>query len=902
MTKKIIYVLFILCNVCFSQVKPTDEDRKLINQHIDYVNHCNEYLLEVIEELDELNGYIKTNADNYIEGHIDNDDLIEIKNAHEPLPIINRYEKWDWSPGKLQQEFIQLGEFRKKNPSEVSRILKEVINTYQSKFNELKDLENQLVKLSNNKMLFFESLTFENSYGLLTKYELKYKELILINYQFRQTTQKIFGEEELPIVLQLTKDIISSAQGMIHSVRKKDKKQLQKFINIYKKSIRTHNTFKDKQYEELEVFFEEHHLGVKLRCNNIKSWSDDIINQSINYLKEKHEPITKMGGIDCEGYKGLGYEIRMIDRFNSILLRKYNDFNPKVPMLHIVKELTPFRVCFPTAIPEEEYAAVMRWDEDGLHIKGNVFINGKKVTSRENLPTKITSREDLVTKQKGTTPKKEVTNNLVVLIDLSTSKKEKRKLDKLKSTVIGLIETLQPEDQLTIVTYTAIAVNKIIKTGTDYDKKTLRQIISGLTFTTNTNKKTSAKSGLMLAYKESLDSFIEKGSNRIVILSDGAFEASTEFKNEIQKQVDKGVYLSTLHYTTKKQPGTNTLTDLAKLGKGTYNPIINEGDVLETLKNEVLSLKQTQLLKENEILSLRKEQLVKENEILSLRKEQSLKENEIARQRAVKKTILIAFIIILIPIIVLLYVYFQKLRAQHKLRDKQEEINQQKVTSLIKNQELKLIKASITGEHKERERIAQELHDSIGGNLSSIKLQLANFNEGTFNYDKIVNQIDETYELARDMSHNLIPKKFVQNPFTNLIEEYVENLNSTRNHHIICDLYPVEELNMINENLQVEIFKIIQELLTNTIKHANADKITIQLNHFEDAIKLLFEDDGVGFVVSKNRFGIGLTNIKNRLKKLAGEMHIDSTPKRGTIVNIDIPIVIPTLNNTHDEI
>ncbi|WP_281989491.1 ATP-binding protein [Aquimarina aggregata] len=873
MTKKIIYVLFIFCNVCFSQVNPTNEDRKLINQHIDYVNHNIRYLSSIIYELDSYNHRITSYVNNKINGYMEEEDAIVKMKEHlldysfksNKSSNVNIWKKL--SLEKLEQEFIQLAEFRKKKPSEVSRILKEVINKYQNKFNELIEIEDQLVKLSNDETLLFKSLTFESIYDLLTKYDLKYKELILINNQFQQTTQKLFGKEELPIALQINKDIAFSAQEMIHSMHNKDKKQFQKCIDVYEKSIENDELLTDERYKESGLFLNT--SSPEFSLSPVKDSGKFVKYIASEYFRGSDKRRSADYGYRLCYDSKLRFEVWIVDIFNRRLVNDYNNTlsSATIPVLQIIKELEPFKVCFPTATPTETNI---------VKVKNPIVTNIKK---RET-----------------------ITNNLMVLIDLSTSKKENGKLDKLKNTVMGLIETLQPEDQLTIITYTTKRANKIIKTGTDYDKKALRKIISELKFSVNKTKKADTNSGLMLAYRESLDSFIEKGSNRIVILSDGEFEASTEFKNEIRKQADKGVYLSTLHYTTKKQIEKNTLSDLAKIGKGTYNPIINEDDVLETLKNEVLSLKQTQLRKENEILSLRKEQLVKENEILSLRDTQLIKENEITRERAVKKTILIAFIIILIPIIVLLYVYFQKLRAQHKLRDKQEEINQQKVTSLIKNQELKLIKASIAGEHKERERIAQELHDSIGGNLSSIKLQLANFNEGTFNYDKIVNQIDETYELARDMSHNLIPKKFAQNPFTNLIEEYVENLNSTRNHHIICDLYPVEELNMINENLQVEVFKIIQELLTNTIKHANADKITIQLNLFEDTIKLLFEDDGVGFVVSKNRLGIGLTNIKNRLKKLTGVMHIDSTPKRGTIVNIDIPIVTPTLNDTHDEI
>ena len=70
--------------------------------------------------------------------------------------------------------------------------------------------------------------------------------------------------------------------------------------------------------------------------------------------------------------------------------------------------------------------------------------------------------------------------------------------------------------------------------------------------------------------------------------------------------------------------------------------------------------------------------------------------------------------------------YYQKLQTQSKLNKTLEEVNQQKITTLLKDQELKLVKASLEGQNNERKRIARELHDSIGGNLATIKLQLSN--------------------------------------------------------------------------------------------------------------------------------------------------------------------------------
>lgn len=293
--------------------------------------------------------------------------------------------------------------------------------------------------------------------------------------------------------------------------------------------------------------------------------------------------------------------------------------------------------------------------------------------------------------------------------------------------------------------------------------------------------------------------------------------------------------------------------------------------------------------KENEILQLTNATEKKQNQILKLKEIELIQENEIKKQKSIKQIVLIAFIVILIPISILLLVYYQKLKTQHKLNLKTEEMNQQNIASLIREQELKLIKASIEGQNSERQRIAQELHDQIGGNLSAIKLQFSDFKHKNKIYNKVTQQIDDTYQLVRDLSHNMIPKKFIDYPFTKLIEEYIYNITS-EDQQISFDPYPKEDINKLKEKTQIEIYSIIQELLTNIIKHARASKIDIQLHLLEKMIKIIVEDNGVGFNTQKKNTGIGLQNIKSRLDIFNGILHIDSEINRGTIIDIDIPI------------
>ncbi len=302
------------------------------------------------------------------------------------------------------------------------------------------------------------------------------------------------------------------------------------------------------------------------------------------------------------------------------------------------------------------------------------------------------------------------------------------------------------------------------------------------------------------------------------------------------------------------------------------------------------SINQLQKNKEINTLEVKYHTLQKEKEIISLQKEQQLKNAEINKQKSLKNIVLIAFLIFLIPLIILLIVYYQKLQTQNLLNTKEKEINQQKITTLIKDQELKLIKASIEGQDKERKKISQELHDSIGGNLAAIKLQFSSLSYSDKRMDLIYSQLNETYELVRDLSHNITPEKFRNNHFVSLTKTYIENISLASNIETSIQFSPEKEINQLPQDSQYEIFMMLQELITNTIKHANASLLDLNVTIVDNIIHLVFKDDGDGFDPKLQKKGIGLSNIQHRIELLEGKYTLNSILEQGSTVIIDIPI------------
>ena len=219
-----------------------------------------------------------------------------------------------------------------------------------------------------------------------------------------------------------------------------------------------------------------------------------------------------------------------------------------------------------------------------------------------------------------------------------------------------------------------------------------------------------------------------------------------------------------------------------------------------------------------------------------------------------------------------------------------KDIDERKLDMVLKGQEHEVIRVAIDIQDKERKRIAQELHDSIGGNLAAIRLQLNSLATRKNNQlDFIKKLLDDTYEQVRNLSHDLIPKKFSKNEFSIVLEEYLQNIKEASNLSISFSIHPRKKIDELNEIVLMELFKIIQELITNTLKHAKAGVAELHLNLVKDKLSLFFEDNGIGFDPENLKEGIGLDSIKCRLKKLNGVMAIDSKHNRGALINIEIP-------------
>ncbi|WP_254712966.1 tetratricopeptide repeat protein [Polaribacter sp. NJDZ03] len=318
------------------------------------------------------------------------------------------------------------------------------------------------------------------------------------------------------------------------------------------------------------------------------------------------------------------------------------------------------------------------------------------------------------------------------------------------------------------------------------------------------------------------------------------------------------------------QKGVATVADQKTLDKEKYVAKIQEGY-------------ETQL-KEARILLLEKEQKLSEVELQKV-------ELTVKRQRIVRNAFIAGFILVLIILIILRLSYVKRLRIQKKLNLQQEENAKQKITDMMKDHKLSVIERYQEGQDEERSRLSREIHDGIGSDLAGIKIAFEHYTENhkdELQSKRIANAINNACVDVRSLSHQLHPLSFSKIGFTSFLTDFIDQITKKSKLDIQTYFFPEEDIDKLPAELLADAYRIVQELINNILKHAEATKADVQLTKHEDHLNIVITDNGKGFIKNKKQ-GIGLRNIKERLQKIKGTLDIDSSSSHGTSITIDIP-------------
>lgn len=215
-----------------------------------------------------------------------------------------------------------------------------------------------------------------------------------------------------------------------------------------------------------------------------------------------------------------------------------------------------------------------------------------------------------------------------------------------------------------------------------------------------------------------------------------------------------------------------------------------------------------------------------------------------------------------------------------------------------KEKELETIDARNEEKDKQRQRIAGELHDNLGSLIVAIQQCFENLKvrkdrflqEEETLMTKARELLDQAYQKIRNMAHLEDAASKNSGYWVDRICDYADNVSESSN--LTVDVQSHGDTSFEDPEIENDLRSIVNELITNTIKHANATEVSIDITRRENLLSIMVEDNGIGFdsAILENNKGMGIYRIKKKIESLGGKFHIDTAPKRGTTLIIDIPI------------
>jgi two-component system, NarL family, sensor kinase len=261
--------------------------------------------------------------------------------------------------------------------------------------------------------------------------------------------------------------------------------------------------------------------------------------------------------------------------------------------------------------------------------------------------------------------------------------------------------------------------------------------------------------------------------------------------------------------------------------------------------------------------------------------------NEVNQLSLSQNKIIIGAMIGLFLFGVLLAYFF--IRNQKLVSRKNIEIAQLKISESESLSQMERSRAILETQEAERSRIAKDLHDEVGGTLAALKLKLQN-NDLNVNNHSAVDIVDQLARNVRQISHNMMPDAIEKFGLKNALAGYMSKLNMQSDTVFKYQIEALDEIKF-SESREVAIYRIVQEVLTNALKHAKAKVVYVQMYETEGQLSISIEDDGKGFDSKQLSEGIGMKNISSRVNFLSGAVEYQTQFGKGTSVQINIPII-----------
>ncbi len=354
-------------------------------------------------------------------------------------------------------------------------------------------------------------------------------------------------------------------------------------------------------------------------------------------------------------------------------------------------------------------------------------------------------------------------------------------------------------------------------------------------------------------------------SNQYALAEENYLMAETNFKKGIDLHIKLSLY--------------NTLSELYEFKKE-FEKSLDYKEKYQKLNDSLFSIEKNKTLNE---IQTKYEVSNKNLKINLLTKDKKIQKNTI-------QFLLITGILLLLGAGSLYFFYRYRMKLQRIINIKENKIYKQDLLRLEQERELNKINGILEGQDQERNRLALEIHDGVGGSLAGIKLQLSQENTLLKNekIEKIISQMTNTFNELRHISHNLSHNFLNDKNLDSLIYQLGIEYQNRNEFEVEVSIYPEDSLNSLSNEIKHNIYRVIQELITNVAKYAKASHVLINFTKHKKTLNIIFEDDGIGFENNKTK-GIGLKNCTDRIKSIKGNIVVESILGKGTTIIIDIP-------------
>lgn len=232
------------------------------------------------------------------------------------------------------------------------------------------------------------------------------------------------------------------------------------------------------------------------------------------------------------------------------------------------------------------------------------------------------------------------------------------------------------------------------------------------------------------------------------------------------------------------------------------------------------------------------------------------------------------------------------LRYRHRRK-----LHAQQLQTIEKERTVQVLEALMQGEEKERVRLSKDLHDGVGGLLSAVKMHFSAIRQEQDvlrenpAYAHAVHLLDDAITDIRKTAHNLMPETLYRLGLKEALQTFCNNISYSGTLQV--SFYTTGEIGRFKPNFELSVYRIVQELVNNIIKHSKASEALVQLSQHDTLLAITVEDNGVGFnQQSAQQRGFGLTSLQSRIRALNGNIAIDAATGQGTTAYIEFDVSI----------